>query len=192
MMTHTDRRRFPILFAAIAALLALILASLYFPFVAQAQSSTDAKLSNLTVTEGTLRPEFASDTTQYRVAVPKQRADGHGRGNGGRRRVGRVPGGSGRAAPGRRRQRGRFPGHPAPRRNDLQGEGDCGGRDHHSSVHGDHGAGHWGNVRLATHRGHRAARGQRRPQGHMGGTARPSGWQTKRTPFCTPTRCPMG
>ena len=69
-MTRTDRRRFPILFAAIAALLALILASLYFPFVAQAQFSTDATLSNLTVTEGTLRPAFASDTTQYRVAVP--------------------------------------------------------------------------------------------------------------------------
>ena len=63
-------RRRATLLAAKAALLALILASLYFPCVAQAQSNTDATLSNLTVTEGTLRPAFASDTTQYRVAVP--------------------------------------------------------------------------------------------------------------------------
>ena len=68
-MTRTDRRRFLVLFAAIAALIALILASLYFPFVAQAQTN-DATLSSLTVTGGTLRPAFASGTTQYRVAVP--------------------------------------------------------------------------------------------------------------------------
>ena len=75
-MTRTDRRRFLVLFAAIAALLALILASLYFPFVAQAQTN-DATLSSLTVTGARCAPR--SHPAQRSTGSPSQTVRGWSR-----------------------------------------------------------------------------------------------------------------
>ena len=72
MMTRTGRRRFPILFAAIAALLVFIAVdAASSPVQAQA---TDASLSSLSLTDSLgddieLSPTFSAATTSYKASV---------------------------------------------------------------------------------------------------------------------------
>ena len=66
-MTRTDRRRFPILLAAIAALLVFIAVDAVSRPV-QAQTPA-AELMGLSLDSGTLRPAFDSAVTEYRAAV---------------------------------------------------------------------------------------------------------------------------
>ena len=67
MLTRTDRRRFPILLAAIAALLVFIAVDAVSRPV-QAQTPA-AELMGLSLDSGTLRPAFDSAVTEYRAAV---------------------------------------------------------------------------------------------------------------------------
>ena len=67
MMTRTDRRRFPVLLAAIAALLVFIAVdAASSPVQAQAPSA-DASLSSLSLSDITLDPEFSAEVTSYTV-----------------------------------------------------------------------------------------------------------------------------
>ena len=70
MMTRTDRRRFPVLFAAIAALLVFIAVDAASSPVQAQTPSADASLSSLSLSDSLgddieLSPEFSAATTSY-------------------------------------------------------------------------------------------------------------------------------
>ena len=69
MMTRTGRRRFPVLLAAIAALLVFIAVDAASSPVQAQTPSTDASLSSLSLSDITLSPEFSTETTSYTASV---------------------------------------------------------------------------------------------------------------------------
>ena len=70
-MTRTGRRRFPILLAAIAALLVFIAVDAASSPVQAQTPSADASLSSLSLTDSdiTLSPEFSAETTSYTASA---------------------------------------------------------------------------------------------------------------------------
>ena len=74
MLTRTDRRRFPILLAVIAALLVFIAVDAASSPVQAQTPSADASLSSLSLSESVdtdidLSPEFSAETTSYTASV---------------------------------------------------------------------------------------------------------------------------
>ena len=65
MLTRTDRRRFPILLAAIAALLVFIAVDAASSPVQAQNQSADASLKSLSLSDITLSPGFSAETTSY-------------------------------------------------------------------------------------------------------------------------------
>ena len=74
MLTRTDRRRFPILLAAIAALLVFIAVDAASSPVQAQTPSADASLSSLSLSDSMgdaieLSPTFSTETTSYTASV---------------------------------------------------------------------------------------------------------------------------
>ena len=68
MMTRTDRRRFPVLLAAIAALLVFIAVDAASSPVQAQTPSADASLKSLSLSDITLDPTFSAEVTSYTAA----------------------------------------------------------------------------------------------------------------------------
>ena len=88
MLTRTDRRRFPVLLAAIAALLVFIAVDAASSPVQAQTPSADASLSSLSLSDSLgddieLSPEFSASTTSYTTdddELAEQRYFHHGDG----------------------------------------------------------------------------------------------------------------
>ena len=68
-MTRTNRRRFPVLLAAIAALLVFIAVDAASSPVQAQTPSADASLKSLSLSDITLDPEFSAEVTSYTASV---------------------------------------------------------------------------------------------------------------------------